>query len=182
MSPAPRPRWWLERLLLLLGVTAWHWNAASFVRREHPRTRTPSGTLRLARAPRTGVRLVSTAIRRRFAVASQRRNSEVTLPSSQSQRNSARVVAAALVACALFASLGHGVAGGRRSRVRRLRGAPACSPERANQSRSVIRVILQFCRENNLSQSFAALSAECQVRLALPVCFTLLSQPLPRFR
>ena len=26
-----------------------------------------------------------------------------------------------------------------------------------------MRVILQFCRENNLSQSFAALSAECQV-------------------
>ena len=114
---------------------------------------------------------------------SQRSNSEVTLASAQSQRNRARVVAAALVACALLASLGYGIAGGRRSRVRhRLRGALAFSPERANQSRSVIRVILQFCRENNLSQSFAALSAECQVRLALPACFTLLSQPLPRFR
>jgi WD40 repeat-containing protein SMU1 len=28
----------------------------------------------------------------------------------------------------------------------------------------VIKVILQFCRENNLSQSFQAISAECQAR------------------
>ena len=30
--------------------------------------------------------------------------------------------------------------------------------------RSVIKVILQFCRENNLTQSFQAMSAECQAR------------------
>ena len=36
--------------------------------------------------------------------------------------------------------------------------------------RSVIRVILQFCRENNLNQSFAALSAECQVRWCCGAC------------
>ncbi len=31
---------------------------------------------------------------------------------------------------------------------------------------SVIKVILQFCRENNLTQSFQAISAECQARLS----------------
>ena len=39
---------------------------------------------------------------------------------------------------------------------------------------------MQFCRENNLSQSFAALSAECQVRLQhprfLPLCSALRRQ------
>ncbi len=40
-----------------------------------------------------------------------------------------------------------------------------CSPPLALFAcRSVIKVILQFCRENNLAQSFAAMSAECQAR------------------
>lgn len=38
------------------------------------------------------------------------------------------------------------------------------TPRRHRRDCSVIKVILQFCRENNLTESFAALSAECQAR------------------
>jgi WD40 repeat-containing protein SMU1 len=30
----------------------------------------------------------------------------------------------------------------------------------------VVKIILQFCKENNLTQSYAALQSECQVRWA----------------